>query len=130
MLEAVRVLTRFLPWQATFQERIRVAPKLISDLFVVVAALSVLLRQVMVGSYFSPGTHVWWSVVGFILLVAWTSAIEVWKMRPVVRTAGVLLTVSFFLFALYRTKDETIWILFGWFAWCSFSGFTGLWAVD
>jgi hypothetical protein len=119
MLEAVRVLIRFLPWPATVEEWIKVAPKLVSELFFVVAASSVLLRQVMVGSYFSPGTHFVWSVVGFVVLAAWTVAIQVREMRPVIRRVGLLLAICFFLFALYRTKDTTTWILFGWFAWCS-----------
>jgi hypothetical protein len=94
--------------------------RMVPWLFLTMTVSGLFIRQLFVGSWLAPGTHiVWglWGVLPFLLVIA---ALDTWPFPMYLKVLGVLLTFDWLVFCFYRTRDKTLWFVIGWFLWCAF----------
>jgi hypothetical protein len=95
---------------------------MLPSLVVVMVLTGGLLRQMFVGSWFSPGTHILWVLWGTAPLLVASAAVDTWPVPKFVRWSVFILALVWLVYCLYRTRDRILWAVVAWFLWCAFAG--------
>jgi hypothetical protein len=101
-------------------ERFKAGLKMLPWLLMAMTVSAFICRQLLVGSWFSPGTHEYWLVLGLLPLPAVAVASQVWPWSLPLRIVALTLATAWLVFGAFRTRDKTFYVLIGWFSWCAF----------